>query len=105
MDLDKVLYGGDYNPEQWLDRPDILEEDIASDANDTFRGGNRSAVGDGTRQSVDLFPAFGKKENTTLAGWIPSWIVWIRLAYRSFWQLHPVPDHSGWQRNTQRCSV
>ena len=29
MDLDKVLYGGDYNPEQWLDRPDILEEDIA----------------------------------------------------------------------------
>ena len=29
MDLDKVLFGGDYNPEQWLDRPDILEEDIA----------------------------------------------------------------------------
>lgn len=25
-------------------------------------GGNRSAVGDGTRQSVDLFPAFGKKD-------------------------------------------
>ena len=24
----KMLYGGDYNPEQWLDRPDILEEDI-----------------------------------------------------------------------------
>lgn len=23
-----ILYGGDYNPEQWLDRPDILEEDI-----------------------------------------------------------------------------
>lgn len=22
------LHGGDYNPEQWLDRPDILEEDI-----------------------------------------------------------------------------
>ena len=22
------LYGGDYNPEQWLDRPDILAEDI-----------------------------------------------------------------------------
>ena len=29
MDLDKILYGGDYNPEQWLDQPDILEEDIA----------------------------------------------------------------------------
>ena len=24
----RLLYGGDYNPEQWLDRPDILEEDI-----------------------------------------------------------------------------
>ena len=24
----KLLYGGDYNPDQWLDRPDILEEDI-----------------------------------------------------------------------------
>ena len=22
------VHGGDYNPEQWLDRPDILEEDI-----------------------------------------------------------------------------
>lgn len=24
----QVLHGGDYNPDQWLDRPDILEEDI-----------------------------------------------------------------------------
>lgn len=27
-DQRKILYGGDYNPEQWLDRPDILEQDI-----------------------------------------------------------------------------
>lgn len=26
--LGGFLHGGDYNPEQWLDRPDILEEDI-----------------------------------------------------------------------------
>ena len=25
---DKLLHGGDYNPEQWLKRPDILEKDI-----------------------------------------------------------------------------
>jgi beta-galactosidase len=25
---DSFLHGGDYNPEQWLDRPDILEKDI-----------------------------------------------------------------------------
>ena len=26
--LGKIIHGGDYNPEQWLDRPDILEKDI-----------------------------------------------------------------------------
>ncbi|MBR6896872.1 MAG: beta-galactosidase [Lachnospiraceae bacterium] len=26
--LGGFVHGGDYNPEQWLDRPDILEEDI-----------------------------------------------------------------------------
>ena len=25
----RLLHGGDYNPEQWLERPDILEKDIA----------------------------------------------------------------------------
>jgi len=25
---DKMLHGGDYNPDQWLDRPDILAEDL-----------------------------------------------------------------------------
>ena len=25
---DKLLHGGDYNPEQWLKRPDILEKDV-----------------------------------------------------------------------------
>ena len=24
----RLLHGGDYNPEQWLERPEILEEDI-----------------------------------------------------------------------------
>lgn len=26
--IPEMLHGGDYNPEQWLDRPDILEEDL-----------------------------------------------------------------------------
>ena len=25
---DVLLHGGDYNPDQWLDRPDILEKDV-----------------------------------------------------------------------------
>ena len=28
MPFDKLLHGGDYNPEQWLDRPDILAKDV-----------------------------------------------------------------------------
>ena len=28
INMPGLLHGGDYNPEQWLDRPDILEEDI-----------------------------------------------------------------------------
>ncbi|MCL2865130.1 MAG: beta-galactosidase [Lachnospiraceae bacterium] len=28
MKLKKILHGGDYNPEQWLDYPEILEKDI-----------------------------------------------------------------------------
>lgn len=27
LNIDKFIYGGDYNPEQWLDRPDILKQD------------------------------------------------------------------------------
>ena len=26
--IGKIIHGGDYNPDQWLDRPDILEKDI-----------------------------------------------------------------------------
>ena len=26
--IDGIMHGGDYNPEQWLDRPDILAQDI-----------------------------------------------------------------------------
>lgn len=24
-----IGHGGDYNPDQWLDRPDVLEQDVA----------------------------------------------------------------------------
>jgi len=28
MQTQRLLHGGDYNPEQWLDRPDILKQDL-----------------------------------------------------------------------------
>lgn len=27
-DFGSIIHGGDYNPDQWLDRPEILEEDL-----------------------------------------------------------------------------
>ncbi len=27
--FDRLIYGGDYNPEQWIDYPDILKQDLA----------------------------------------------------------------------------
>lgn len=79
MDLDKVLYGGDYNPEQWLDRPDILEEDIAM-----MQEAHINTVTLGVFSWSTLEPEEGKYN----FGWLDTIrIVWIRLAYRSFWQL------------------
>ena len=28
VNFGKMIHGGDYNPEQWLDSPDILRKDI-----------------------------------------------------------------------------
>ena len=29
VNFGKLLHGGDYNPEQWMDYPEILEQDLA----------------------------------------------------------------------------
>ena len=26
--MNRLMHGGDYNPDQWLDRPDVLKKDI-----------------------------------------------------------------------------
>ena len=28
LNIDRFIYGGDYNSEQWLDRPDIFKQDL-----------------------------------------------------------------------------
>ena len=55
-----MLHGGDYNPEQWLDRPDILQKDI-----EYFKKAHINTV------SVGIFPGQflnQKRENITLTG-------------------------------------
>lgn len=55
------LHGGDYNPEQWLDRPDILKKDI-----EYFKKAHINTV------SMGCFPGqcwSRKRGNITLTGW------------------------------------
>ena len=58
---DHYLHGGDYNPEQWLDRPDILKKDI-----EYFKKAHINTV------SMGMFPGLcwsQKREDITLTGW------------------------------------
>ncbi len=62
MKYGRYLHGGDYNPEQWLDRPDILQKDI-----EYFKKAHINTVSVGI-----FFPGQywnQKKENITLPGW------------------------------------
>lgn len=55
------LHGGDYNPEQWLDRPDILKKDI-----EYFKKAHINTV------SMGMFSWqcwSQKREDITLTGW------------------------------------
>ena len=53
----KIFYGADYNPEQWLDSPEILEKDL-----ELMKQAHCSIM------SVQNWSH--KKVYTTLSGWI-----------------------------------
>ena len=60
------VHGGDYNPEQWLDRPDILEQDVELMKK---AGINSASVG---ILSTAFFPGLcwsPRRESTILTGW------------------------------------
>ena len=54
-----LIYGGDYNPEQWLDRPDILKKDI-----EYFKQANINEVTIGVFSWAMLEPEEGKYDFT-----------------------------------------
>ena len=89
---DKLLHGGDYNPEQWLKRPDILANDIdmlTSSALAFFLGPhwNRKKAyltSDGCRK---LLISFTKEES------------------QQFLQHLQVQDRNGWLINIRKCFV
>ena len=94
---DKLLHGGDYNPEQWLKRPDILEKDI-----DMLEESGCNVV------ALGFFPGphwSRKKVYFILNGCRKSLISFIKEEFLQFWLHLQVQDPNGWQINIRRCSV
>lgn len=86
-----LLHGGDYNPDQWLDRPDILEEDIKMMKK---AGVNTATVG------VFSWSALEPQEGTSsLDGFMISWINYMKMVFILFWQRRQEPDRHGWMKN------
>ncbi len=61
MDMKAIWHGGDYNPDQWLDRPDIIDEDFR-----LFKLAGVNAVSIGIFSWTALEPDDGKYE----FGWL-----------------------------------
>ena len=86
-----LLHGGDYNPDQWLDRPDILEEDIKMMKK---AGVNTATVG------VFSWSALEPQEGNFQFGWLHDIMdklyengIYTVLATRQ------EPDRHGWMKN------
>ena len=94
---DKLLHGGDYNPEQWLNRPDILAKDL-----DMLEESGCNVVSLGIFSWSTLEP----EEGVFHFAWLKEIIdqLYQRESLR-FWQHRPVPVRNGWQRNIRRCSA
>ena len=82
-----MLHGGDYNPEQWLDQPEVLEEDIR-----LFRKAHINCVN-------------RRKASMTSAGWMRSSTGSMPTASTPSSPRPPGQDPSGWRRNIRRCCV
>ena len=85
---DKLLHGGDYNPEQWLKRPDILAKDI-----DMLEesGCNVASLG------IFSWSTLEPEEGVFNFGWL--------LESQQFLQHLQVQDRNGWLINIRKCFV
>lgn len=94
---DKLLHGGDYNPEQWLKRPDILEKDI-----DMLEESGCNVVSLGIFSWSTLEP----EEGVFHFGWLQEIIDKLYKRGISTILLHrQVQDPNGWQTSIRRYFV
>ena len=90
---DKLLHGGDYNPEQWLKRPDILEKDI-----DMLEESGCNVVSLGIFSWSTLEPEEGVFHFGSL-------ISFIKEEFLQSWLHRQVQDQNGWQISIRRYFV
>ena len=90
-----IMHGGDYNPEQWLDRPDILEEDIRM----MKEGGQNSF-----RFSLSWPRIILDKEGIS-HGCMTSWISYMPMAFIRYWRHRPERARHGWMRHIRSADA
>ena len=101
---DKLLHGGDYNPEQWLKRPDILEKDI-----DMLEESGCNVVSLGIFSWSTLEP----EEGVFYFEWLKEiidklyqrGISFIKEEFLQSWLHRQVQDPNGWQTSIRRYFV
>ena len=94
---DKLLHGGDYNPEQWLKRPDILEKDI-----DMLEESGCNVVSLGIFSWSTLEP----EEGVFHFGWLQEILInFIKEVFLQSWLHRQVQDPNGWQTSIRRYFV
>ena len=88
-----LMHGGDYNPEQWLDRPDILEADVQMMKE---AGMNCATLG------VFSWTTYEPREGEFHFEWLHKI---MKMAFIQFWQRLPVRVRHGWMKNIRRRCV
>ena len=91
------LHGGDYNPEQWLDRPDILQKDI-----EYFKKAHINTVSVGIFSWAVLEPEEGKYNFDWLEEIINNL---YKEGIHTILQHRQEQDQNGWQTSTKKFFV
>lgn len=95
--FDRLVYGGDYNPDQWLEYPDILEEDIR-----LMKKAHVNTVSLGIFAWAKLEPQEGVYD----FDWMEeSSIVCMKTESVYSWQLRPAHVRTGLQTVIRKCYV
>ena len=95
--FDHLCYGGDYNPDQWLEYPEILEEDIR-----LMKKAHVNTVSLGIFAWAKLEPEEGVYD---LNGWKKSSTTCMKMEFMCFLPLRPARVRTGWQTVIRKCCV